>query len=134
MSRQPDPSPWPLAGLAWHQLGDDGMANLSHLLIDRSGTLRPPVLVAVSLLVIGGVLALASVGGRVALAGIAIVMLTGITVVSVSRRRWRMLNDAIAAGRSLTMPATRLPLLVSSVVASAGLLLAVLVWMMGSRL
>jgi hypothetical protein len=49
------------------------MANLSHLLIDRSGTLRPPVLVAVSLLVIGGVLALASVGGRVALAGIAIV-------------------------------------------------------------
>src|SRR6266545_4483978 len=98
MSRQPDPSPWPLAGLAWHQLGDDGMANLSHLLIDRSGTLRPPVLVAVS------------------------------------RRRWRMLNDAIAAGRSLTMPATRLPLLVSSVVASAGLLLAVLVWMMGGRL
>jgi hypothetical protein len=49
------------------------MANLRHLLVDRSGTLRPPVLVAVTLLLIGGVPALASVGGRVALTGIAIV-------------------------------------------------------------
>jgi len=72
---------------------------------------------------------IATLGASLSLA----LVLTGITVVSVSRRRWRMLNEAIAAGRPLTMPATRLPLLVSSVIASAGLLLAVLVWMMGSR-
>src|SRR6266702_1960461 len=72
-------------------------------------------------------------GVDLVMVGVLVGWLTGIPVVSVSRRRWRMLNEAIAAGRPLTMPATRLPLLVSSVVASAGLLLAVLVWMMGSR-
>jgi hypothetical protein len=51
------------------------MAALRHLLIDRTGTLRPHIAVATALLVIGVALALASLGGRLALAGIAIVQI-----------------------------------------------------------
>jgi hypothetical protein len=48
------------------------MTNLRDLLVDRSGVLRPLLLAVVALLLIGGALALASVGGRLGVAGIAI--------------------------------------------------------------
>jgi hypothetical protein len=68
-------------------------------------------------------------GGALGLA----LVLTGVTTLSSGRRRSRMLNEANAAGRPPTLPATRLPLLVSSIVTGAGLLLAVLDLLMAIR-
>jgi hypothetical protein len=45
---------------------------MRHILVDRSGVLRLPALVVLGVLVVGGALALASLGGRLGLAGIAV--------------------------------------------------------------
>jgi hypothetical protein len=53
---------------------------MRHILLDRCGMLRLPALIALAVLVIGVALGLASLGGRVALAGIAV--LEGAVVVA----------------------------------------------------
>jgi hypothetical protein len=49
-----------------------GCLVVPRLLVDRSRILRLPVLVVLAVLVVGGALGLASLGGRLALAGIAV--------------------------------------------------------------
>jgi uncharacterized membrane protein YidH (DUF202 family) len=85
---------------------------------------------AVALVVVGvavGWLAGTDRGGPAAALGVTLALalvLTGVVTLIAGRRRWRSLNEAITAGRPFAAPAARLPLLVSSVVAAASLLLA----------
>jgi putative membrane protein len=75
-------------------------------------------------LVVVGVLAVMSgrTGGLKVLG--VVLTLTGVATLVAGRRRWRAMREAIAAGGPI--PATRLPLLVSSVVIMAALALVVL--------